>query len=148
MVALASARAGVLLADLWFDLMFDVQAVRGSGELSEDVLASIAAYYARVTTAARPMNRLIAVVMLVTLGALVAEVLGDDVPDGVAWASLALAAAPIGLAGVRTLPAAVRLGERRDSPAVQSELARRIGREHLLCAASIAALLAVQLLAA
>jgi len=53
--------AGFLLAVLWFDLMFDVQVAGHDGEeLPEPVLASIAGYYARVTTAARPMNRLIA----------------------------------------------------------------------------------------
>ena len=80
MVAVACAGAGFLLAVLWFDLMFDVQALRrGDGELPEAALASIAGYYARVTTAARPMNRLIAAVMLVTLAALVAQVVGDEV---------------------------------------------------------------------
>jgi hypothetical protein len=148
-VALACAGAGFLLAVLWFDLMFDTQVLRHREDpLPEDVLASIAGYYARVTTAARPMSRLIAAVMLVTLAALVAQVAGDDVPAGVAWGSLVLAAAPIGLAGARTLPAAVRLGTRSDPPAVQSALARSICRQHLLSLASIAALLVLQLAAA
>ena len=146
MVPLASAGAGFLLAVLWFDLMFDVQVLRrGGDEVPEEVLASIAAYYARVTTAARPMSRLIAAVMLVTLGALVAQVVDDEVAPAVAWLSLVLAAVPIALAGSRTLPAAVRLGAREDPPAVQSALARRICREHVLCFAFIAALLILQL---
>jgi hypothetical protein len=149
MSAFATAGAGFLLAVLWFDLMFDVQALGSrAGDLPEERLASIAAYYARVTTAARPMNRLIAAVMLATIGAIVAEIAGRDVTGAVAWTSLALAAVPILLAGGRTAPSAVRLGARRDPVARQSALARSICREHLLCLSSIAALLALQLAAA
>jgi hypothetical protein len=44
--ALAAGGAGFLLAVLWFDLMFDVQALRERGPvLPEAVLTSIAAYY-------------------------------------------------------------------------------------------------------
>jgi hypothetical protein len=146
MIAFVSAGGGFLLAVLWFDLMFDVQVLgHRERELSEELLASIAAYYARVTTAARPMNRLIATVMLATIAAIVVEISRADVPGAVAWTSLALAVAPIVLAGARIVPAAVRLGARRDTPARQSALARAICREHLLCLASIAALLALQL---
>jgi hypothetical protein len=146
MTAFVSAGAGFLLAVLWFDLMFDVQVLGvDDRELPEARLASIAAYYARVTTAARPMNRLIATVMLATITAIVVEIARASVPAGVAWVSLALAVAAIGLAGARTVPSAVRLGTRRDAIAVQSALARSVLREHLLCFASIAALLALQL---
>src|SRR5262245_13507890 len=77
--ALVAAGAGFLLAVLWFDLMFDVQ-VRGKppGDLPEPALASIAGYYRRVTTEARPMNRLVAAAMLVTLGAIAAQALAGD----------------------------------------------------------------------
>jgi hypothetical protein len=144
--ALVSAGAGFLLAVLWFDLMFDVQVTGSSeGELPEAVLASIAAYYGRVTTAARPMNRLVAAAMLATLAGIVTEIVHADAEAWPPWASLALALAPIALAAVHTVPAAVRLGTRRDSIAVQSSLARAILRDHVLCFATIAALLAVQL---
>ena len=54
----ATTGLGFLLAVLWFDLMFDVQVV-GHREplLPVAVLDSIGAYYRRVTTNARPMNR-------------------------------------------------------------------------------------------
>jgi hypothetical protein len=144
--AFVTAGAGFLLAVLWFDLMFDVQVIgRGPGELPEAVLASIAGYYARVTTAARPMNRLIAAVMLATLAAIAVEI-ADGAQDGwAAWASLALALAAITLAATHTVPDAVKLGTRSDSSARQSALARSICRDHLLCASAIAALLALQL---
>ena len=142
MNAFVSAGAGFLLAVLWFDLMFDVQARGGADDAA---LASIAAYYARVTTAARPMNRLISAVMLATLAAIVAEIAGSSEPAWVGWCSLPLALAPIALAGVRVVPAAVRLGTRRDPPERQLALARAILREHVLCFASIALLIVVQL---
>jgi hypothetical protein len=144
--AFVTAGAGFLLAVLWFDLMFDVQVIRrGSGELPEAVLASIAGYYRRVTTAARPMNRLIAAVMLATLAAIALEIAKGSVERWAAWASLALALAPITLAATHTVPSAVRLGARSDGVARQSELARSICRDHVLCAGAIAALLALQL---
>jgi hypothetical protein len=146
MVAFVTAGAGFLLAVLWFDLMFDVQVVaHRDGNVPEGVLASIAGYYRRVTTAARPMNRLIATVMLATLAAIVVEVARAEPMQWVAWASLALAAAPIALAGGRIVPMAVRLGTRADAPERQSELARAIFRDHVLCAASILLLLVLQL---
>jgi len=145
-IAFVSAGAGFLLAVLWFDLMFDVQVVGHQGPvLAEDPLASIAGYYRRVTTAARPMNRLIALVMLATLAAIVAEIVNGDAPGWIAWTSLAMALAPILLAAVHTVPSAVRLGARSDPLDYQSSLARAIFREHVLCALAISALLALQL---
>ena len=138
--------AGFLLAVLWFDLMFDVQVLRRpAGELDEPVLVSIAGYYRRVTTTAAPMNRLVAAVMLLTLGAIIAQIASGEGHTWAGWLSLALAAAPIGVAGARTVPSAVRLGTRTDPPARQSELARAICRQHLFCFGAIAALLVVQL---
>jgi hypothetical protein len=129
--------------------MFDVQVARApAGALPEPALASIAAYYARVTTAARPMNRLIATAMLATLAAIVVELANRPRHAWVSWVSLALALAAILLAGLRTVPSAVRLGSRRDPIARQSELARAILRQHLFCFACIAVLIALQLTAA
>jgi hypothetical protein len=61
------------------------------GAAPEAVLGSIAGYYARVTTAARPMNRLIAAVMVATLTAIVAEIVRDTQPGWIGPVSLALA---------------------------------------------------------
>ena len=148
MNAFVCAGAGFLLAVLWFDLMFDVQALRPRhGELPEQTLASIAGYYRRVTTAARPMNRLVAAAMLATLGALVVEIAKGEYPAWVGWASLALALTAIALTAARTVPSAVRLGGRTDTAEVQSGLARAICRDHLICILAIAAVLVVQLAA-
>jgi len=145
--ALVAAGLGFLLAVLWFDLMFDVQAMRhrSGAELPEPVLASISGYYGRVTTGARPMNRLIALVMVATITAIVVQLAGDDVADWVAAASLALTLVAVGLAGAHTVPTARRLGTRRDDLAAQSRLARSILRDHLVCLAAIASVLALQL---
>ena len=146
MTPFVTAGAGFLLAVLWFDLMFDVQALPHRGrELPEHTLASIAGYYRRVTTTARPMNRLIAAVMLATIGAIVAQIVRGDRPPWVGWVSLVLAGAAILLAALRTVPAAVRLGARTDSSRHQSELAESIGRDHVFCAAAIVAVVAIEL---
>ncbi|MFI4984556.1 MAG: hypothetical protein ACHQAV_01045 [Solirubrobacterales bacterium] len=146
MIAFVAAGAGFLLAVLWLDLMFDVQVLaHGERELPEELLDSIAGYYRRVTTTARPMSRLIAAVMAATLAAIVAEIVSGDAPRAVAWVSLVLAAGPILLAGTRTVPSAVQLGARGHTIERQSALARSICREHLLCLAGIAALLVLQL---
>ena len=60
------AGVGFLLAVLWFDLMHDVQVLRPH-ENEDEAVRSIARYYRRVTTDARPMNRLVALVMVATL---------------------------------------------------------------------------------
>jgi len=146
MSAFVTAGAGFLLAVLWFDLMFDVQILaHRAGEAPERVLASIAGYYARVTTAARPMNRLVAGTMLATIAAVIAEIAAGDGAPWVGWVSLALVIAPVGLAGAHTVPSAVRLGSRRDPPLRQSEIARAVCRDHLACFCAVAMLLAVQL---
>jgi hypothetical protein len=144
--AFVTAGAGFLLAVLWFDLMFDVQVARHRrGPAPEHVLVSIARYYARVTTAARPMNRLIAAVMLATLAAIAVQIARAEVPAWVGWSSLALALAPIALAGAHTVPSAVRLGTGTDTAERQSELARSVLADHAFCIAAMLALLVVQL---
>jgi hypothetical protein len=144
--AAITAGAGFLLAVLWFDLMHDVQ-VRGHGEreLPDAVLASIAGYYRRVTTDARPMNRLVALAMLATVASIVVQIARAEEPRWVGWASLGLVGFAVALAAAHTVPSAVRLGARSDPPAVQSRLARSIFRDHVLCLAAITATLVVQL---
>jgi hypothetical protein len=146
MTAFVTAGAGFLLAVLWFDLMFDVQVLgHRNADVPEDMLASIAAYYSRVTTVARPMNRLIAGVMLATLASLVVQLARGDAPRWAAAVSLALTATAITLAAVHTVPSAVRLGARPDGVGGQSRLARSILRDHLVCVIAVAAVLFIQL---
>jgi hypothetical protein len=148
MHAFAATGAGFLMAVLWFDLMFDVQTRQHTGDtLPSDVLASISAYYRRVTTEATPMNRLISVVMLATLSAIVVEISNRSVPRWLGWISLVAAASAIGLAAVRTVRNAVRLGGGSDSVSVQTQLARTIYRDHLYCFAAMTLVVVLQLTA-
>jgi hypothetical protein len=144
----AAAGASFLLAVLWFDLMFDVQTRRHGGELlPPHVLASISAYYRRVTTEAYPMNRLVALVMLLTLAAIGAEIVQDKNPWWIGWVSLALAGSGVVLTIARTVPNAVRLGAASDPLQQQSTLARAVYRDHLSSFARMIVVLGLQLLA-
>ena len=138
MASLLMACGGFLFAVLWMDLIFDVQVLRyrkATAELPEAVLASIAAYYHRATTTSRPMNRLIALVMLTLLVTLVVQAARGHDPGWLLVTSAPLAGIPTMLALTHTVPDAVRLGHRADSPSEQTRLARSVCRDHLLCAA-------------
>jgi hypothetical protein len=145
------ACAGFLLGVLWMDLMFDLQVLRhpdAPAPLPEPVLASIAAYYRRVTTDSWPLGALIGLVMVVG----VSTAVGQALRGGGAWwqeaLGLGLIGVPVTLALARVLPNAVRIGTRRDEGAVQSALARRVCRDHLVCLVCMVAFLALQLLRA
>ena len=141
--AILAACAGFLLGVLWMDLMFDVQALRAPGEVPELVLASIAAYYQRVTTDAWPMGALIGAVMGVAVVGALWQAL--RAPRWQSVAALLLVVLPVALAFGRVLPNAVRLGTRADPVATQAALTRAIGRDHLACLAAMLAFLALQL---
>jgi hypothetical protein len=149
MRSFAAAGAGFLLAVLWFDLMFDVQTRKHPGDpLPPEVLTSISAYYRRVTTEAYPMNRLVALVMLLTLAAICGEiVLQGQNPWWIGWGSLALAGSGFVPTMIRTVPNAKRLGTAADSAEEQSRLARAICRDHMFSFARMSAVLALQLIA-
>ena len=147
MHACAAAGAAFLVAVLWFDLMFDVQVRRRAAResLPSEVLASIAAYYRRVTTEATPMNRLITLVMGLTVIAIAVEVVSRSTPWPLAWASLVAALTGIGLAAARTVKNAARLGRAEDDAETLSRLARSVYRDHLICIAAMALVVALQL---
>ena len=115
------------------------------GATPADVLDSIGAYYARVTTGARPMNRIVPVAMLTTIVALIVQVVDGEPARWRSITALALTVGAVGLAGVRTVRAAVRLGRGSDDHATQERLARTILADHLACLAAIAVVLALQL---
>ena len=147
MHAFAAAGAGFLLAVLWFDLMFDLQTRKHpDGALPPEVLASISAYYRRVTTEAYPMNRLIALVML-PLAAICAEIVQGENPWWIGWGSIALAGSGFVPTMMRTVPSARRLGAGADSADEQSRLARAICRDHMFSFARMSAVLILQLIA-
>ncbi|MEO8606039.1 MAG: hypothetical protein ABI629_25945 [bacterium] len=148
--ALIASCGGFLVAVLWFDLMFDVQVLphRKHAELPEPVLASIAAYYRRVTTDANPMGYLVGLVMIAGLAALIGQLIAGEVPRWRTLASLLLLGGGAGLAGRRIFSNAIRLGTRRDTTADQSALARSICRDHFVCFVGLATFVVLQLGAA
>jgi hypothetical protein len=97
------------------------------------------------TTEAGPMSRLVALVMAVTVAALLVQIARSDGPLVARWLSLVLAVVPIGVAAFSTVLRAVLLGSRRDPLDVQAAAARSICAQHLSCLGSIAALVVVQL---
>jgi hypothetical protein len=142
--------SGFLLAVLWMDLMFDVQVLphRDRSALPEPVLASIGDYYHRATTTARPMSHLIALVMLIMLSALgFRAALGDDPVWWLAVAAI-LAAGPVLLALLRTVPNAVRLGRRTGTAEEQTRLARSVLVDHVVCLGCLSVFLAGWLIVA
>jgi len=149
MQTFVAAGAGFLLAVLWFDLMFDVQTRRHARDavLPPQVLASISAYYRRVTTEAYPMNRLVALVMLLTLAAICVEIVQGRNAWWIGWGSLLLAGSGFVPTLMRTVPNARRLGRAEDTPEEQSRLARAICRDHLFSFARMACVLVLQLIA-
>jgi hypothetical protein len=148
MHSFAAAGAAFLLAVLWFDLMFDVQTRRHSTDpLPPQVLASISSYYRRVTTEAYPMNRLVALVMLLTLAAIVTEIVQGEYAWWIGWGSLLLAGSGFVPTMTRTVPNARRLGGAQDSAEEQSRLARGICRDHMFSFARMSCVLVLQLFA-
>jgi hypothetical protein len=116
--------------------------------LPTEVLSSISAYYRRVTTEAYPMNRLVALVMVLTLVAIVAQIIEAADPWWIGWGSLALAGSGLVLTLRRTVPNARRLGSATDSPDIQSTLARSVCRDHLFSFVRTSLVLGLQLIAA
>jgi hypothetical protein len=143
--AYAAAGSGFLIAVLWFDLMFDVQAGRPGEVLAPDVLNSISAYYRRVTTEARPMGQLVALGMLVTLAAIFAGLALGQTPLATGLPALGAALIGMGLAVIRTVPTAVRLGRAADPPDVMTKLARQTLLDHRISLAAMALVLVLQL---
>jgi hypothetical protein len=129
--------------------MFDVQTRNHEGDaLPTEILASISSYYRRVTIEAYPMNRLIAVVMVLTVLAIITEIIRNTDHWWLGWISLAAAVSAIGLARTRTIPNAARLGRAKGSIESQTTLARAIYRDHIYCIAGMTIVLALQLTAA
>lgn len=127
--------------------MFDTQVLGKSGAtLPEETLDSISRYYSRVTTTAKPMNRLVGVAMLGTLVALAVEVLRHQIPSSRAVMSLVLVVLAISIALGRTLRNAVRLGRQEEDLVTQSRLARLVLRDHLILFVALGLVLMLQLL--
>jgi len=140
--------SGFLAAVLWFDLMFDVQVLGYRGEsLPDEVLASIAGYYRRVTIEALPMQYLVGVVMLLSVVGAAVQLRFGAISQVVRYGALVSAVLPVALVLLRILPDAQRLAMRGDALEIQSALARSILLGHVFCLASILAFCALQVVA-
>jgi hypothetical protein len=136
---------GFLLSVLWMDLLFDSQVVGESGPtLSDQSLSSIRHYYQRIQTDKSPLLILIAGVMLVTILTAVYDLVRAVKRRGWQMAALFSSSAPIVFAQLVIIPQAALLGSGQESLKIQSELARSIFLEHLVCIASITVFLAIQ----
>jgi hypothetical protein len=143
----AAAGAGFLLAVLWFDLMFDVQTRKHIGDLlPPEVLASISAYYRRVTTEAYPISAGRAGDGADASGDMRRDRAGEN-PWWIGWGSIALAGSGFVPTMIRTVPNARRLGMGADSAEEQSRLARAVCRDHMFSFARMSVVLGLQLFA-
>lgn len=138
---------GYLIAVLWIDLIFDSLVLPhhdNKGPLPEEVLATMASFFGRI--AAKP--RLIFVVMVTMYVVVILQIVQGTVPAWVAWTSLVLVTVPTGYATARVMPAARRLGARKDSLEKQSELARSLFAMHTFSFTLMVLLAALQIYAA
>ncbi len=137
---------GFLAAVLWFDLMFDVQVFgQPPGPLDAAVLDSIASYYQRVVIDASPMGRLVGLMMGIGWLSVGFQLRRRELVGATGWTTAALLFAPTTLAALRVVPNAARLAGRADAVEVQSELARTIAWDHVVCLGAIVAFVALQL---
>jgi len=134
---------GFLLAVLWFDLMFDVQVwpYWGQETLPEEVLASIAGYYRRVTTDAWPMNLFVGAAMVFVLLTAFLRARDKRVTPWNRFSTLILAGAATSAGIEVAFPIAEQLGTRTDDLVTQTELANAIFVTHVACFVAITLML-------
>ena len=93
------------------------------------------------------MNRLVALVMLLTLAAICMEIVQGEYAWWIGWGSLLLAGSGFVPTMTRTVPNARRLGSAQDTVEEQSRLARAICRDHMFSFARMSCVLILQLFA-
>jgi hypothetical protein len=93
------------------------------------------------------MNPLVALVIVLTRVAIVAEIIEGIRAWWVGWARLALAGSGFVPTLRRTIPDARRLGTAKDTPEVQLALARAIWRDHTFSFVRMPLVLGLQLFA-
>ncbi|MBY8863427.1 hypothetical protein K7711_43650 [Nocardia sp. CA2R105] len=145
---IAAGGAGFLAATLWNEVLVDRPAARLDAVLTERDRSTVVGYYTVMTaTAVRPNLAAVSLAVSVTLGVLLTQLLGSGIPDWAAPTSLAILMVFLVLAGLRTWPAAVRLGGNTEPAEVQMRSARTLGRYHLTFVIMLAAIVVVQLIA-
>jgi len=152
-VATASVTAGLgfLAGILWLDLIFDAQmlGMRERDDLQRaEALNSVSAYYRHALGGARRLDVFIAVVMMLTLAAIIVQWIGHASPAWVSWTSLIATVVPISIAAGHTIPSAKRLAATPpEATGERQRLARSVLRDHIVAFSGILLALSVQLAA-
>jgi hypothetical protein len=144
MSSILIACAGFLAGILWMDLLFDSQIVRMP---AEPAVAVISAYYENATLNAYPMNRIIGVVMLLTVIGAIVQLVRSQTGRGLTALAAGAASVAVGLALMRVVPNAMRMGARSGELAEQVDLARSIFFDHIVCLILMVAFIVLQVVA-
>jgi hypothetical protein len=91
------------------------------------------------------MNRLVALVMLLTLAVIVIEIISGEYAWWIGWGSLLLAGSGFVPTMMRTVPNARRLGAATGTAEEQTRLARAVCRDHIFSFARMSLVLVLQL---
>jgi hypothetical protein len=141
-----AAGAALLLAVVWWDMIFDSQVLRHpTGTLPPDVLATTSSYYRRCTVDGGPMMYLPVVVMVLVLIGIVLELVRSTIAPWVGWASLILAAWGVVSVAFIAVPRAQRIGRAQESPDILSGLARIVFKLHAAAAVCWIVVIVLQL---
>jgi hypothetical protein len=141
MSGLLIAGGGFLVGVLWMDLLFDTQILRLP---AQDVVGIVVVYYENAALRAYPMNRLIGLVMIATAAGAIYQTAKGRI-DRRALAATACCGIAVGLALLRVVPNAMRLGARPGSIEEQIALARAICFDHIVCLLLMSAFVALQI---
>jgi hypothetical protein len=146
MHACVAVGAAILLAVVWWDLVFDSQVQRHpAGVLPPEVLASLSGYYRRCTVEGAPLMYLPVAVMVLVLAGIATELWKGWGLAWAGWASLAVAAAGVVTVAFLAVPRARRIGRATEGAEALSGLARTVFRLHLLAASCWAGVIVLQL---
>ncbi|MEV5831960.1 hypothetical protein [Nocardia sp. NPDC052112] len=146
--AIAAGGAGFVAATLWNEVLIDRPAARLEVEPSDSDRSTLVGYYAVMTaTLVRPNLATVFLAICATVAALVVQLLGTGTPAWATWTSLAIFAVFLVLAGLRTWPAAVRLGGNSESAEMQMRSGQILGRYHLAFVIMLFAIAGIQLIA-
>jgi hypothetical protein len=145
MTGLLIGCGGFLAGILWMDLLFDTQILRMA---PADAVGIIVGYYGNATLRAYPLNRVIGLVMIVTVLGSIFQLLRGRIERRAEITAAALAVAAVGLALLRVVPNAMSLGRGTGAVAEQIALARGICFDHMICLTLMLGFIATQIVAA
>ncbi len=122
---------GFMLAVLYIDIYFDISALpyrKDKAALPEEVLVSITNYYGRITQ--NPW--LLIFVLTASATCIIWEIVYNLVPPRIGYGSLALFAVLMMIGVLKVIPAAQKLGSRKESRDEQVRLVFSLFPYHVL----------------